>query len=83
MSNAEKKDIRFMESFHRKGMLEFAINLFGENITSKKMADESLNVLDCLEYSMPKTSIPVTSQTKYLNLIKKVRDNVNKKALTF
>lgn len=82
MSNGEKKDINFMESFHKKGMLEFAINLYGENITSRKMANESLNVLDCLEDSMPKTKIPLTSQTKYLDLIKKVRDKVNKKALT-
>lgn len=83
MSSGEKKDIRFMETFHSRGMLEFAINLYGENISSKKMADESLNVLDCMEDSMPKTKIPATSQAKYLDLIKKVRDKVNKKALTF
>ena len=82
MNNLEQKDINFMEAFHKKGMLTFAISMYGQNITTKEMAKESLDCIESLIYLMPSTKIPSTDQTRYLNILKTEKAKLEKKMLT-
>lgn len=79
MSRGERKDINFLEAFHKKGLLDGAIRVYGEAISNAAMAKESLEMVGHLGSLLPKTSIPASSQTRYLKIIKEVEDSILKK----